>query len=195
MHDVCRRRFIVAWKQSKPNGSTNLSPASRNARPDISPVGRHGTPDWRQPGTAEWEPRTTHPRSSAVGGHVERPADLSHPRTAERADSFDEHSNRDRLHRVQVHRGATVDRIVVGFEDDLTWQTSDVRGARRNERTTQPRDGGVTREHNHRSATDLWWFTPPEFATLRRWVHVDAAASRNDARSPHSSSASIGWSR
>ena len=101
----------VKWRYPTP--ITNSSAPEQQRALDARPPGAGGVPS----------------ESSAVGGHLERSADPSHSRTAERADSFDEHRIRDRLDRVEVHRAATTDRIFVGFQNDLARKSSGVLGS------------------------------------------------------------------
>lgn len=65
------------------------------------------------------------------------------------------------------------------------------------ERLAEPglsRDHRVAREDDDWSATDLGHLAPPHLATCWNGAHDDAAARRNDARSPHSSGSSSGCS-
>lgn len=129
---------------------------------------------------------------SAVDRNLECLTDLSHPHTAQRADPFDQHRSRHRLDRVQVGGTPATDRVFAGVENDLTRQTSDRRRTRCNERSTQPRDGYVTRQDHDWPSTDFRKFAPPELTSGRQRAHVADAAFRNEARSPQSSSTSRG---
>lgn len=55
----------------------------------------------------------------AVDRYRQRLANLAHPHKAERSDSFDQHSKRNRFDRVQIHGAATADLILRWFEDNL----------------------------------------------------------------------------
>ena len=129
---------------------------------------------------------------SAVDRDLECLADLSHPDAAQSADPLDQHGGRHRLGRVQIDGTAATDRIVTGVENDLARQTSDRGRTRCNDRTTEPRDGNVTRQDHDWSSTDLRRFAPPQLTAGRRRTHVADAALRNEARSPQSSSPSMG---
>jgi hypothetical protein len=129
---------------------------------------------------------------SAVDCNLECLTDLSHPRAAQRTDPFDQCGGWHRLDRVQIDGTAASDRIFAGVENDLTRQTSDRGRTRRNDRTTEPRDGCVTRQDHNWSSTDLRRFAPPQLTSNRHNTHVAEATLRNEARSPQSSSPSIG---
>ena len=57
---------------------------------------------------------------------------------------------------------------------------------------TDPRGTPVFREGST-NPTDLERFAPPQLTSKRQRAHVAEAALRNEARSPQSSSPSIGW--
>ena len=129
-------------------------------------------------------------RSGAVNRNLKRGADLAHAFHAEDPYPFDEHGDRNALDRIQIDRASSRNRIVAGFEDDLTRQTSNRRCARSNQGPSQSRDCDVTRQHHDRSASNFGKLAPPDLPSPGG--HVAAAAERNDARSPHSSGSSRG---
>ena len=130
--------------------------------------------------------------SAAVDRDLERRADLAHPTIAQRPDPIHQHCDGDALDGVQVRRTTTRNRVIARLEDHLAGEPPDRGRAGGDERPTKPGDGGVAREDDDRSAPDLGQLAPPGFSPPRD-VHDDAAASRNEARSPHSSRPSMGW--
>ncbi len=147
---------------------------------------------WRW--TARPPPRFTaeSATSGAVCGNFERTADLPHARSTQRADSIDEQCDRNGFNGVEVHHASAIDRVIARFQDNFARQASDGCRAGRNQRAPHPWNRGIARQHDDRSSTDLGRFAPPQLASLRQVRHFAAAASRNDARSPHSSGSSIG---
>ena len=130
----------------------------------------------------------------AVNGDFERLAKLPHPDVGKAPDPFGEYPEGDALDRVQVGHAVPWHRVVAWFEDNLTSQATDGRGARSDDRPPKARNGGVARQHDHWPPADVGKLTPPDVATSGQRAHDAAAAARNDARSPHSSSSSSGWS-
>jgi hypothetical protein len=84
-------------------------------------------------------------------------------------------------------------RVVAWFKDNLTGQATDGRSARSDDRPSKARNGGIARQHDHRPSANVGKLTPPDVAPGGQRAHDAAAAARNDARSPHSSSSSRGW--
>ena len=132
-------------------------------------------------------------RSSTVGRHLKRRADLSHPRVAEATKPLDEQPDRDRFDGVEVDRASTLNRVLHRLEHDLAGEPSDGRRARRHQCPTKPMNRSVSRQHDNGSAADTRRLAPPQLATTRKIGHRPAA-SRKDARSPHSSGSSRGCS-
>ncbi len=133
-------------------------------------------------------------RTTAIDGDRECRADLVHLVVAESAQTFDEDGDGDALDGVEVHRARSRDRIGVRFEHHFTWQPADRCRARGDQRPLETRDGRVTAQDHDRPPADLRQFAPPELTSTRCAVHDEAAAVRNEARSPHSSGSSIGCS-
>ena len=131
--------------------------------------------------------------SVAVDSDLERIAHLAHLAVSQASESFDENSDRHALDRVEIGNARSRYGILAGLEGDFTGELADRRCARSNERSAKARDRRVSRQHDDRATTDLGKLAPPHLAPLRR-THDAAAASRNDARLPHSSSVSSGVS-
>lgn len=129
----------------------------------------------------------------AVHGDRQSGADLLHAKVAQASESLDEHRNRDALDRVKIDCRSTRHGIAAGLEHDLARQPSDRRRARPNERPPKPRNGCISGQDDDRSLVDARELAPPHLATFGRRGHDAAAASRNEARSPHSSGSSRGW--
>src|SRR4051795_12278021 len=103
----------------------------------------------------------------AVDGDLERSTDLTHAVVAESAESLDEHADGRALHRVEVDGAAPRNRVFTGLEYDLASQLANRRGARSDQRATQPRDGRVTGDHHHRAANGVGWLAPPDLSSHR----------------------------
>ena len=131
--------------------------------------------------------------STAIDGDAQSVADLPHLAVRQATDPVDQHPDRDALDRVEIRDARSWDRILAGLERHLTRKPTNGRRTRRNERPSETRDGCVTRQYDDGAATYLGELTPPHLAARRR-THDAAAASRKDARSPHSSSVSSGVS-
>jgi hypothetical protein len=121
-------------------------------------------------------------------------ADFAHPRVAQSPETIDKDRERDALDGVKIDPCSSWNRVVTRFEHDLTGQASDCRGAGSYKCASEPRDRDVTRQDHDRAPTDVRGLAPPNFTTHRYRTHDAAAASRNDARSPHSSGSSNGCS-
>jgi len=134
------------------------------------------------------------PLAVTVHGDVERLTDGSHPLVSQPSQPLDKHRDRNALDRVEVDSRSQRDRVAVRLDDDLARETSNRRRTRRDERASQPWDCRIAREHDDWPPADVWQLTPPELSS--RWDgargHDAAAASRNDARSPHASGFSGG---
>ncbi len=113
--------------------------------------------------------------------------DVAHSVVTQTAEPFDQCCECDALDGVEVDRASSRDRIVTRFEQNFTGQPAHGGRARCDQASAQPGNRGVARQHHYRTSADLFEFTPPEFAAARFVGHDAAAASRNDARSPHSS--------
>src|SRR5205823_126671 len=80
-----------------------------------------------------------------------------------------------------------------GLEQHFARDAADGGRAGPYQRATKPRDRSVPRQHDDRPASDLGKLTPPDLTSGRQRRQEAPAASRNDARSPHSSAASSGY--
>ena len=132
--------------------------------------------------------------ATTVHCDLESLADLTHPLVAEPAQSFDKDSDRDALDRVEIYSGQPWNGIVAGFENDLAGKAANSRRARGHQRASKSRDCSVAREDHNRAATDVRQLTPPDLPSGRKRGQEAAAASRNDAKSPHTSGSSSGCS-
>ena len=130
----------------------------------------------------------------AVDRHLEGGANGAHAVVGKSAEPADQDRKRDAFDRVQVHRRTARDRVGIGFEDDFADEPTDRRRARCDQCAPMPRDHGVARQHNDRTPTDLGHLAPPDLPARRQRGHEAPAASRHDARSPHSSGSSSGCS-
>lgn len=142
-------------------------------------------------------PRTIrHSGRSALAVHCDRQSgtNLFHSQVAQAAEPLHENAGRHALDGVQVDGGSARHRIFAGIQHDFARQVANGRGARSDQRAPKSWDGCVSGEDHDGSPADVRELTPPEFATRRNRCHDAAAASRNDARSPHSSASSSGWS-
>jgi len=107
-------------------------------------------------------------RLSTVDRNLECLTDLQHPHTAQCADPLGQYRSRHRLDRVKVHRAAAPDRVLAGFQHDLARQTSDRGCAWRDERTSEPRNCDITRQHDDWSPTKSRRLTPPQLTSERQ---------------------------
>ena len=130
----------------------------------------------------------------AVDSDSQRRTDLAHPVVAQATETLRQGSNRDALDRIEIDGRAAWDRILTRLEHHLARNPPDIGGARCDQCASKPRDCDVACYNNDRAARNLREFTPPDLSSHRKVVHDDAAASRNEARSPHSSDSSIGCS-
>lgn len=133
------------------------------------------------------------PSARTVDRNADRGTNLSHAVAAQRSKAIDEHTGRHALDRVQVDGATAGDRVLARFEDDLARYPADRGRAGSHEGPSEPRDRHVPGEHEYRSAPDVGKLTPPKLPSPGRACHERPAASRNEARSPHSSGPSIGW--
>lgn len=117
--------------------------------------------------------------SAAVDRNGQRFAYLGHAGIAQPTDPIRQQSNRDALDRVKIDCSSATDRIVIGFEDHLTREVADRRGARSDQRSAKSANRRIPRQHDDRSPADGGRFAPPEFAP-KRGGHDDATAVRND---------------
>ena len=129
---------------------------------------------------------------TAADGDVESCTDLAHPLIAQAAQSLGECPDRDALDRIEVHGGGSGNWILGWIEGDLAGQSPDGGGAGGDYSPLQPWNGDVSRHDDYRSAGNLLQFTPPDLTASGQILHDEPAASRNEARSPHSSGSSIG---
>ncbi len=130
----------------------------------------------------------------AVNGNFEGLTELPHPDVAEATDPFREGAEANALDRVQVSHAVPWHGVVAGFEDNLTGQATDGRGARSDDCPPKARNGGVAGQHDDRPSTNVGKLTPPYVSPSRQRTQDAAAETLNDARSPHSSFSSSGWS-
>lgn len=128
----------------------------------------------------------------AVDRDGESSADLSHTTVGQSSEPLDEDGDGDTRNRVQIDRAASGDWVLARLEADFADESADRGGTRCDECTPVTRDHCVAGKDNHRAAPDLGHLAPPDLAARRRRAHDRAAASRNDARSPHSSGSSSG---
>lgn len=123
--------------------------------------------------------------ASAIDGDLEGLTHLSHAPVTQPADAIYQYADRDALHGIEIRDAALRNRVFSRLEQDLAGKPSNRCGAGGDESASQPRDGGVSREHDDGPPVEFRQLAPPDLAASRR--HERAAASRNDARSPHSS--------
>ena len=131
---------------------------------------------------------------TAVDGHLQGCAELAHASVGEAPESVDENTHRNALHGVEIDGRRPGHGIFAGLQEYLAWQSPDRRGAGCHDGTSQSGDGSVAREDHDRPATDARQFAPPNLSTGGNGIHEAEAASRNEARSPHSSGSSSGCS-
>jgi hypothetical protein len=133
--------------------------------------------------------------SSAVDRDLKGCADGAHLGVGKAAKPTDQHCDRDTFDGVEVYRRTAGDRVGTGFENNLAGESPDGGGTWCDECASKPRDRRVAREHNDWAAADLGHPAPPHLTACRKRTHeAPAAARRHDARSPHSSGSSAGWS-
>lgn len=130
----------------------------------------------------------------AVDGDGECRADLPHSSIGESTEPLHQRRDGDALHRIEAHDTAPRDRVLSGFEAYFADQAADRRGAGSDERSAVSRDHRVAGKNHHGATADVCYFAPPDFTASRLRRHERAAASRNDARSPHASGSSSGCS-
>ena len=128
----------------------------------------------------------------AGDGDLKGFANLTHSLIAESAKALDERSERDALDGVEVDDRCPRDGVLAGLEQHLTRDTADGGCARADQRPSKPRNRRVSREHHDRPPPDLSELAPPDLSVRRNYRHDAPAADRNEARFPHSSSASSG---
>ena len=94
-------------------------------------------------------------------------ADLTHTPIAETSNPLHQDRNRNTLDRIKVDSATATDRIIPWLEHHFASEVANRRCARRNQRSSQPRNGRIARKHHHRSSLYFWQLAPPEFAPLR----------------------------
>lgn len=129
-----------------------------------------------------------------VDSHRKGGADLAHPGVAQTPQPADEDCKRDAFDRVEVHCRTTRHGVVTGFEHDFADEPPKRCRAGRYECAAVSRDHCVARQHDDWSTTDFGHLALPDLPSQGDGAHDDAAARRNDARSPHSSGSSSGCS-
>jgi hypothetical protein len=160
---------------------------------DIHALGARGAEDLN---SRRWsrEYVSNRPASGAIDGDCHCLADLPHSRVGQSTESSDQDGDGDALDGVEVDDRPPRYGIVVGLEKNLAREASYGRRTRRNECSAMSRDHGVPRQDHYWTTTDLGHLTPPDLSASRYVAHEDAADRRHDARSPHSSGSSTGWS-
>src|SRR4051812_48605328 len=116
-----------------------------------------------------------------------------HAVIAEATQAVNQRRHRDALDRIEIDHRDERDRVVRGLEQDLGRDPADRSRARPDERTPQTRDGCVAGEDDDRPTPDLRKLAPPDIAPRGKRAHDAPAAARKEARSPHSSFSSSGW--
>lgn len=91
-----------------------------------------------------------------VDGDFERRAHLAHPFVAHTSEPLREHADGDALDEVKVGDRTSWDRVLAGFEEDLTLEPADRGRAGRHQCTSEPGDRDVPGKDDHGSATDEW---------------------------------------
>lgn len=132
--------------------------------------------------------------SAAIDGHFKSSAYLTHPLVGQAAEPLDQETHRHALDGVQVDGAAARYWVVVRLEHHFAGQPSDRGRTRPDQRPSQPRDRGVARQNRYGATPDVGQLAPPHLAPPWELAHDAAAASRNDARSPHASVSSSGCS-
>jgi hypothetical protein len=92
---------------------------------------------------------TPFPSVGAIDRYAERCADLSHAAIAQSTKTINEDSHRHAFNGVKIDRRTSRDRIVGGFQNDLTVQPSDRGRARRHQRTPKSRYCCVPGQHHN----------------------------------------------
>jgi hypothetical protein len=134
------------------------------------------------------KPRVASAADLAAGdGDFEGGADRTHPIIAEPAEAFDKRSERDALDRIEVDDRCPRNRILAWFEQHLAGDPADRGRTRSDQCAPQPRNRGISREHDDGPTSDLGKLAPPHLASGRDRGHDAPAAPRNEAKSPHSS--------
>lgn len=100
-------------------------------------------------------PNDRRPGSAAVDSYGERLADLVQPNVAEATYPVDQHSYRNGLDQVEVHRSSTNHRIITGFQNDFAGKSAKRCCARSNQHASKSRDRRVSGEYDHGAAADL----------------------------------------
>ena len=90
-----------------------------------------------------------------IDGNRECVADRAHPFIAQAAESIHENSDGHALDRVEVDGADAWNRVDAGLEQHLAGQSSDGRGARGDQRPTQPRNGDIPTQHDDGPAADV----------------------------------------
>jgi hypothetical protein len=131
---------------------------------------------------------------NAIDGNRQCRANFSHSIVSQPAETFGERPHRNALYRVEIDERPKWDWIISGRKQNLTGQPSHRRRTRSNQRSSESGDRGVSGEHHHRATRYVRKLAPPHLPPHGQVLHDEAAASRNEARSPHSSDSSSGWS-
>src|SRR3990172_9868319 len=143
-------------------------------------------------------PRSRSGRAACLGGAVDRyrqcQTDLAHSHITEPTEPLSECTSRDAFNRIQIHSRSLWNRVVSHLEHNLARETPNRGSARSNQSSSQPWDHSVTGHENDGATGDLGQLAPPDLSPRGQACHDDAAASRNEARSPHSSPSSSGCS-
>lgn len=132
--------------------------------------------------------------AAAIDRYLERGTDLAHAPIGQAAEPLDQDSYSHALDGVQVDGATPGYRVLVGLQHDLAGQTTDRGRTRSDQCPSQAWDRGVARKNYHGTPADVGQLAPPHLTPQREVAHEAAAASRNDARSPHSSVSSRGCS-
>ena len=119
-------------------------------------------------------------------------ADLTDAIVAETAEALRERADGHTLDRVQIHGRHQRYRIETWLEHDFAREITDRGRTRCDHRPTKSGDRDITRQDDDRTRRQLRQITPPDFSAAGKIGHEEAAASRNDAKSPHASSSSSG---
>ena len=107
----------------------------------------------------------------AVDGDFERFADFTHAVAAESAEALDERSDRNALDRIEIDDRGKRDWVSRRLEENLGRDAADRGRARSDQSTPQTWDRRVSREYDHRSASDLWKLAPPDITARRERSH------------------------
>ena len=134
------------------------------------------------------------PSGLTVDRDREGAANVAQTSIGQAAQPLDKNAGRNALDRVEVDSRTPGDRVVARLENDLARERPDGCRARRDEHSPESRNRRVAREDHDGAPADLRELAPPDLTPSGEGVHDAAAASRNDARSPHSSGSSSGCS-